>query len=281
MMAKSFDSVSEAQAMNYSFLFTQSALSIAEDPPAPPPLYLLSLPYEGYSAISSLVRRCRQWHTSEDTDENAYDDAQSAVDNLTLSTLAAEETELSVLALGIERSRSFDFDEASLKTRRIPSPRSSVTGSTSLTMVIKTSVSSEAVPELQWSPRLNAPAPPPLGNEPQPEQTGDDEATPEMRAFGTRNAATDRVAIDHAQYITDYIIGQQDDVAEDRWRTNMRRMMNDKFNKMNGKLGDLEEKLDAVLQRMGAARPEQTIALEPVPIPTAPGSSKRKLVAHE
>ena len=37
MMAKSFDNVREAAAMNYVFLFSQTTHTISEQPPAPPP----------------------------------------------------------------------------------------------------------------------------------------------------------------------------------------------------------------------------------------------------
>jgi len=46
MMAKSFDVISEAKAMNYQFLKAQLVISMARNPPAPPPFYALTVPWE-------------------------------------------------------------------------------------------------------------------------------------------------------------------------------------------------------------------------------------------
>ena len=46
MMAKTFDNMWEASHQNYLFLKAQMAFSIDVDLPAPPPLYLLTLPYD-------------------------------------------------------------------------------------------------------------------------------------------------------------------------------------------------------------------------------------------
>jgi len=45
-MAKSFDNISEAKAMNYQFLKAQMVISTAKQPPAPPPFYVLTMPWE-------------------------------------------------------------------------------------------------------------------------------------------------------------------------------------------------------------------------------------------
>ena len=45
-MAKSFDVISEAKAMNYQFLKAQLVISMARNPPAPPPFYALTVPWE-------------------------------------------------------------------------------------------------------------------------------------------------------------------------------------------------------------------------------------------
>ena len=52
-MAKTFDSVKEASEMNYLFLFAQTVCSVAEQPPVPPPLYALTIPYD-------CSRRCKK-----------------------------------------------------------------------------------------------------------------------------------------------------------------------------------------------------------------------------
>ena len=45
-MAKSFDVISEAKAMNYLFLKAQLVISNAKNPPAPPPFFVLTVPWE-------------------------------------------------------------------------------------------------------------------------------------------------------------------------------------------------------------------------------------------
>ena len=43
-MSKTFDNISEAASTNYLFLKAQMTLSLAQEPPTPPPLYALSFP---------------------------------------------------------------------------------------------------------------------------------------------------------------------------------------------------------------------------------------------
>jgi len=45
-MVKSFDVISEAKAMNYQFLKAQLVISNARNPPAPPPFFALTVPWE-------------------------------------------------------------------------------------------------------------------------------------------------------------------------------------------------------------------------------------------
>jgi len=51
MMAKTFDNVAEAQAMNYTFLMAQMTVTIDQQPPTPPPLYVLKIPYDCVNAL--------------------------------------------------------------------------------------------------------------------------------------------------------------------------------------------------------------------------------------
>ena len=46
MMAKTFDNISEASAINFNMLLAQTTMSIDEQPPAAPPLNLLTIPYD-------------------------------------------------------------------------------------------------------------------------------------------------------------------------------------------------------------------------------------------
>lgn len=46
MMSKTFDNVSETNKIHHTFLFARTVLSVESSPPAPLPLYLLSVPYE-------------------------------------------------------------------------------------------------------------------------------------------------------------------------------------------------------------------------------------------
>ena len=47
MMGKTFDNIYEAQEFNFLFLFCQTVTTWRDASPAPPPLNLLALPYEG------------------------------------------------------------------------------------------------------------------------------------------------------------------------------------------------------------------------------------------
>ena len=56
-MAKTFDNVWEAAAINYIFLTSQRTLSLVQEPPTPPPLYMLLLPFEAWKTMLS-IRSC-------------------------------------------------------------------------------------------------------------------------------------------------------------------------------------------------------------------------------
>ena len=53
-MAKTFDNISEASATNYLFLFAQRTLALQNEPPTPPPLNALGLPYHTCRALCLL-----------------------------------------------------------------------------------------------------------------------------------------------------------------------------------------------------------------------------------
>ena len=55
-MSKTFDNISEAASTNYLFLKAQMTLSLALEPPTPPPLYALSLPSELVRAARWVVK---------------------------------------------------------------------------------------------------------------------------------------------------------------------------------------------------------------------------------
>jgi len=56
-MSKTFDNISEAASTNYLFLKAQMTLSLAQELPTPPPLYVLSFPSELLCATLWLVKR--------------------------------------------------------------------------------------------------------------------------------------------------------------------------------------------------------------------------------
>jgi hypothetical protein len=57
IMAKTFDNVWEGSSMNFLFLFAQIVFSSKKDPVAPPPFYILQLPYDTWCAVQFLLRR--------------------------------------------------------------------------------------------------------------------------------------------------------------------------------------------------------------------------------
>jgi ankyrin repeat protein len=64
MMSKTFDNVVEALGPNYLFLFGQLCFSLLHEPPTPPPLNVLSWPYEAVMAVRWLLERIRKNGTS-------------------------------------------------------------------------------------------------------------------------------------------------------------------------------------------------------------------------
>ena len=52
-MSKTFDNIAEASSTNYLFLKAQMTISLAQEPPTPPPLYVLSFPSELVCAAQS------------------------------------------------------------------------------------------------------------------------------------------------------------------------------------------------------------------------------------
>jgi len=99
MMAKTFDNVYEAAIPNFRYLFTQMVHSLKEQPPWPPPLYLLTLPYECYQIVKwcQLVpaRRADLYRKRKGVTENTADNEMTAKIELEKSEdeLARELTE--------------------------------------------------------------------------------------------------------------------------------------------------------------------------------------------
>ena len=56
-MSKTFDNIAEASSTNYLFLKAQMTISLAQEPPTPPPLYALSFPSELLCAALWSVKR--------------------------------------------------------------------------------------------------------------------------------------------------------------------------------------------------------------------------------
>ena len=56
-MSKTFDNIAEAASTNYLFLKAQMTISLAQEPPTPPPFYVLSFPSELVRAALWLVRK--------------------------------------------------------------------------------------------------------------------------------------------------------------------------------------------------------------------------------
>jgi len=99
MMAKTFDNVYEAAIPNFRYLFTQMVHSLKEQPPWPPPLYLLTLPYDCYQIVKwcQLVpaRRADLYRKRKGVTENTADNEMTAKIELEKSEdeLARELTE--------------------------------------------------------------------------------------------------------------------------------------------------------------------------------------------
>ena len=79
-MAKTFDNISEASATNYLFLFAQRTLALQNEPPTPPPLNALGLPYHSCRALRLVPKPRIQPEASLDSFEQkkATDEPRSS-----------------------------------------------------------------------------------------------------------------------------------------------------------------------------------------------------------
>jgi hypothetical protein len=105
MMAKTFDIVYESSTMHYVFLLLQLILSASEQPTAPPPLYLLSLPYEGYRVCRWALGYCTK------AKQGGYEELKEEKRRSEVKELT-EETEGKVAAAIAEYVQMHQNDEA-------------------------------------------------------------------------------------------------------------------------------------------------------------------------
>ena len=77
-MAKTFDNISEASATNYLFLFAQRTLALQNEPPTPPPLNALGLPYHTCRALWRLLWARVQKHKPKHSTEPVAPDGTAA-----------------------------------------------------------------------------------------------------------------------------------------------------------------------------------------------------------
>lgn len=276
MMAKSFDNVSEAQVMNYSFLFTQTVIEIDRGPPAPPPLYLLSLPCELYSLVRHLVVH-KLLGKVPNVDQTGRDEF-------------FEEMSMSAIINGGDynphvssrKARALKFGPSHLSPWRLSRGRKSLVNVEKAVAAAK-QVAARAAASVSAATHIAADVsglvegneehckPPSLSQHeiaispveilPMDEdllEPSEAAATPIKTAEPQRGgqAKLQFGGIDHAAFITEYIVGRQDDVAEEgRWRTTMKRSITDKFGKMNARVDTLEAKIDEVLRAVASASP--------------------------
>lgn len=92
MMSKTYDAISTEAETNYNLRFAQTALSYDKLPVAPPPLYVLSLPWEAYEAVRWLVTeasRLRNARRADGIDAGEAGSTQSCGSSLPESSRAA------------------------------------------------------------------------------------------------------------------------------------------------------------------------------------------------
>ena len=87
-MAKTFDNISEASATNYLFLLAQRTLALQSEPPTPPPLNALGLPYHSCRALRLVLKPRIQPEEKKATDEPHFSAAEDGQGEETEKTFA-------------------------------------------------------------------------------------------------------------------------------------------------------------------------------------------------
>ena len=222
-MAKTFDNISEASATNYLFLFAQRTLALQNEPPTPPPLNALGLPCE---AICRLWARRYPEKVAVHRYLSLYLKSIGATGTVAAEEKAAEERvaeELQAAAVSIKATD--DKARSSDGSWNFTTDTWSFTGSVSSE---KATQGDEKLPiegEAMLEERAVAEA-----------AAGEINATAE-KARSRGGALKEKTFAEKmaplAKEITEYILGHQDDAAqEDRWRTTMKRETMKRFREL-------------------------------------------------
>ena len=232
-MAKTFDNISEASTINYLFLFAQKTITLRQEPPTPPPLNALSLPYELVCLVLWLKKKLRPSPPQGKLEASSKDDARGEVPpsppptppDTSPPSLEHAQPEEGAKSAQIELTESPVAEapvvvEKSESASRRGSKRGSMWGSRRPSATAE--VSKEEADKTQSGPAKPKDDP--------------------CQAL--------------AQKISDYIQDHQADVAqEERWRTTMQRKMDQHFRALDAKV----ERLLRVMQAPGHAEEAQQL----------------------
>ena len=198
-MAKTFDNISEASTTNYLFLFTQRALALKDEPPTPPPLNALGLPFQVMCKLWASVNRDKLRSQGQGQDLAVEGDltaqempVESATEDVVVTKPAVGE------AAAAEKTVEENPETSAAGKAEI---RSAVLEKRAADKACSSTSSEEAKQE----------------GEKAAEETATDETFAKTIAL-------------LAKEITEYIIDHQDDVAqEERWRSHMKRGVDQGF----------------------------------------------------
>ena len=227
-MAATFENLSEAAATNYLFLFTQRTLALQDEPPTPPPLNALGLPYHAIRAMMELPgwlqKRALTKKAKAEEEVEAFhlrghaQAAAAAETEAATTTVTAAETE-TVTAAETETVTAAETETVTAADTE------TVTAEETRTETV-TAVETETVTVAEI------------------EETAEQgqRTTAVARTFAEKIAPL-------AKQITDYILDHQDDAAqEDRWRTTMKRETMKCFREQREAIDKQCEAIDEVRQ---------------------------------
>ena len=210
-MAKTFDNISEASATNYLFLFAQRTLALQNEPPTPPPLNVLGLPYHAIRAMMELPGwlQKRALTKKVEAEEEVLVEEAPVVEAFHLrghaQAAAAAETEAATTTVTAAETETVTAAETETVTAAetetvTAADTETVTAEETRTETV-TAVETETVTVAEIE-----------------ETAGQGQRiTAVARTFAEKIAPL-------AKQITNYILDHQDDAAqEDRWRTTMKR----------------------------------------------------------
>ena len=245
-MAKTFDNISEASITNYLFLFAQRTLALQNEPPTPPPLNALGLPYllwEWAQKQKQKVKHAEAAATCDKGDSGCDEGEGGGYEGS-----VAEEK---------KRAAANAAEDAALKAGDVlkAAAEAEVAGKMQLLTAAETA---EAPADDGALKRLEGAAAAAEGGAAasgQQQDTGKVEAASEKETTDKAHSPNHDAPL--AKKITEYILDSQDDAAqEERWRTTMKRETMKRFREQREHANKIQAGVEAQSEAIAEAQRE-------------------------